>query len=240
MKVCGLAFAVVALSLAGCGGSGSSAVRVAGGASTVAAARQGGVSGGNGIGSSTNATDGAVASTTASTAAGNIASSDGSRPSVSTGVPYEVHTTSMEPNYRFGSTVYYDPASTHPRIGDVVIFYLPVGGRHGSCGTVMEGQKACAIAKPGLTKTLQIKRVVGLPGDTIAIRAGRVIRNGRPEPEPRTIHCGPEPGCDFPTPIVVPAGAYYVMSDNRGLSQEDSRVWGAVPQAAIAGTVEGG
>ncbi len=161
-------------------------------------------------------------------------------PSASTGVPYEVHTLSMEPTYRFGAKVYYDPTRTHPRIGDVIIFYLPRGGRNSSCGTVMEGQKACAVAKPGLTKTLAIKRVVGLPGDTIAIRHGRVIRNGRPEPEPRTLGCGSEAGCEFPTAIAVPAGAYYVMSDNRALSHEDSRLWGAVPQAAIVGTVEDG
>lgn len=167
--------------------------------------------------------------------------SAGASPSASTGVPYTVHTTSMEPSYRYGSTVYYDPTRTHPQIGDVILFYLPVGGKHGSCGAVMEGKQACARAKPGLTRTLAIKRVVGLPGDTIAIRAGRVIRNGEAEPEPSTIHCKPgEQGCEFPTTITVPAGTYYVMSDNRQLFEEDSRVWGALPQAAIVGTVERG
>jgi signal peptidase I len=164
----------------------------------------------------------------------------GGAPNASTGVPYEVHTTSMEPTYKFGTEVYYDPTRTHPQVGEVVVFYLPVGGTDSACGTVMEGRRACAVAKPGLTSMLAVKRVVGLPGDTIAIREGRVIRNGQPESEPPTIHCGSEPGCEFPEAIAVPAGSYYVMADNRQLYHEDSRLWGAVPQAAIVGTVEGG
>jgi signal peptidase I len=146
----------------------------------------------------------------------------------------------MEPTYSFRAKVYYNPTRTRPRIGNAIIFYLPVGGRNSTCGTVIEGRKACAVAKPGLTKTLVIKRVVGLPGDSIAVHEGRVIRNGRPEPEPPTIRCGSESGCEFPEAIKVPAGAYYVMGDNRQLFHEDSRVWGAVPQAAIVGIVEGG
>jgi signal peptidase I len=146
----------------------------------------------------------------------------------------------MEPTYRLGTKVYYDPAWTHPQIGDVIVFYLPVGGTEGSCGTVMEGRKACAVAKPGLTKDLVMKRVVGLPGDRIAIREGRVIRNGRPGQEPPTIPCGTELGCNFPEAITVPADSYYVMVDNRALYHQDSRLWGAVPQTAIVGTVENG
>ncbi len=231
-----LAAALGTLGLAGCGGS-SSTAKAASAASTAKVAAVAGTSGRR---SAAGGRAGAGASGADAGGSGTRSGAKSDAPGVSTGVPYEVHTISMEPTYRFGAKVYYDPTRTHPQIGDVIVFYLPVGGRNSSCGTVMEGQQACAVAKSGLTKKLAIKRVVGLPGDTIAIRHGRVIRNGRPEPEPRTLGCGAEAGCEFPTPITVPADAYYVMSDNRALAHEDSRLWGAVPQAAIVGTVEGG
>jgi signal peptidase I len=237
-----LATALATLALAGCGGSSSSsAAKPAGAASTATAPAAAAAP-------AVTAPATAAAASGRGSAAGGSAHATGSSgsgaksgtPSASTGVPYEVHTLSMEPTYRFGAKVYYDPTRTHPQIGEVIVFYLPRGGRNSSCGSVMEGQQACAVAKPGLTKMLAIKRVVGLPGDTIAIRHGRVLRNGRPEPEPRTLGCGAEAGCEFPTPITVPAGAYYVMSDDRAFAHEDSRLWGAVPQAAIVGIVEGG
>jgi signal peptidase I len=159
-------------------------------------------------------------------------------PSPSTGVPFTVPGGSMEPTYEAESTVYYDPAATHPQIGDVIVYYVPVGATDSSCATVMAGGAACADSRPGLTTSMAMKRVVGLPGDTIAINEGRVIRNGQPESEPPTLPCGKEAGCNFPTPITVPAGEYYVLGDNRGLYHEDSRVWGGLPQAAIIGTVE--
>jgi signal peptidase I len=152
-------------------------------------------------------------------------------------VPYEVRTVSMAPNYPLERTVYYDPALIHPRIGDVVIFHTSPGAAHGSCGTPEIGGAPCVYPVPGLTKALAIKRVVGLPGDTIVIREGRVIRNGHPEPEPHTTPCGKEPGCEFPKAVTVPAGYYYVMSDDRQFFNEDSRLLGAIPQGAIVGTV---
>jgi signal peptidase I len=237
-----LAAALGTLAIAGCGG-GSNTTNVATVASTTTAP-QSTVSTATGTSGRTSTASGKAQAVGSGTGAGDSGASGESAkrstPSASTGVPYEVHTTSMEPTYGFGAKVYYDPTRTHPQIGDVIVFYLPVGGRDSSCGTVMEGNGACAVAKPGLTHTLVIKRVVGLAGDTIAIHEGRVIRNGRPEPEPPTVHCGSEAGCEFPTAITVPADSYYVMSDNRQLYHEDSRVWGAVPQAAIVGTVEGG
>jgi len=108
----------------------------------------------------------------------------------------------------------------------------------------MIGGRACANPVPGQTKAklTSFKRVVGLPGDSIAIHEGRVIRNGQPEAEPPILPCGKaeKVECEFPTPLTVPAGHYYLMADNRGLPKEDSRIFGAVPQEYILGTVEGG
>lgn len=178
--------------------------------------------------------------------AGSGASAGSSAPSANTGIPYEVNTTSMEPTFQPETKIYYDPTRTHPQIGEVVVFYLPAGAEEGgACGEVMAGGRACTTPVPGLTKNkeMSFKRVVGLPGDTIAIREGHVIRNGQPEqPEPPTLPCEKDEklNCEFPTPITVPAGSYYLMADNRGLYKEDSRLLGAIPQEYILGTVEGG
>jgi signal peptidase I len=159
------------------------------------------------------------------------------------GVPYTIETSSMEPTYQPETKIYYDPTATHPQVGQVIVFYLPAGGEEGACGEPLIGGRACATPEPGMTKAklTSFKRVVGLPGDTIAIHEGRVIRNGQPEAEPPTLPCGKDEKveCEFPTPITVPAGHYYVMADSRGLPKEDSRIFGAVPQEYILGTVVG-
>jgi signal peptidase I len=162
-------------------------------------------------------------------------------PAADKGVPYTVSTTSMEPTYKGETTVYYDPTRTHPRIGDVIIFRLPTGANGGGCRKVPVGGAPCQYPVPGLLKKTGIKRVVGLSGDTIAVHAGHVIRNGRPESESPTLPCGQDErtACEYPKAITVPAGHYYVMADYRAAAKEDSRVFGAVPQEAVLGTVEG-
>jgi signal peptidase I len=156
------------------------------------------------------------------------------------GVPYLVSTNSMLPTYKPQSTVYYDPTRTHPAVGDVIVFYYPVGVKDGSCGNNPQPQQACEDPALGLTQQLGIKRVVGLPGDTIAIRDGHVIRNGQAAGEPDTLACGTGPGCEYQRPLTVPAGHYYVLSDNRALYFQDSRVWGSLPQEAVIGAVVDG
>lgn len=83
-----------------------------------------------------------------------------------------------------------------------------------------------------------IKRVVGLPGDRIAMVAGQVLRNGQKETEPYTVQCAGAPSCEFPSAVTIPAGNYFVLGDNRPDS-DDSRFWGPVPQADILGVVVG-
>jgi signal peptidase I len=205
-----------------------------------------------GCGGSSHAAGPAAASVNAAAAGGtgtttsptSTAGTGTSAPNASTGVPYTVETSSMEPTFQPETQIYYDPTRTHPRIGEVIVFYLPAGGTEGACGEALVGGRPCANPEPGMTKAklTSFKRVVGLPGDSIAIREGRVIRNGQPETEPPLLPCGKDEKveCEFPTPITVPANHYYVMADNRGLPKEDSRIFGAVPQEYILGTVEGG
>ena len=160
------------------------------------------------------------------------------------GVPYEVHTAAMEPTYKPFSTVYYVPTQTQPQVGQVILYYLPAGAEEGTCASPEIGGRACAASTPGLSHTLSLARVVGLAGEQIAVVNGLVVRNGQPVSEPSIQPCGEkdledEPGCEYPKAITVPAESYYVMADNRLLFQDDSRGFGAVPQAAVVGTLLG-
>jgi len=77
-----------------------------------------------------------------------------------------------------------------------------------------------------------IKRVVGLPGDTVEIREGRVYVNGTYLPEPYV----PPESADFGamSATQIPAGEYFVMGDHR-TSSNDSRIFGPVPRKFIYG-----
>ena len=77
-----------------------------------------------------------------------------------------------------------------------------------------------------------IKRIIGLPGDTIEIKAGVVYVNGELLDEPYLI---PEfmDKRTFDARTVDP-GYYYVLGDDRKYSS-DSRVWGLVPERYIYG-----
>ena len=76
-----------------------------------------------------------------------------------------------------------------------------------------------------------IKRVVGLPGDTVEGRNSHVYINGRLLDEP---YLRPSVITDDFSPRRVPAGHYFVMGDNRGNST-DARVFGPIPRSLIVG-----
>ena len=76
-----------------------------------------------------------------------------------------------------------------------------------------------------------IKRVIGLPGETVQGKDGAILVNGRPLREPYL-----EQGVvtsDF-APRRIPAGSIWVMGDNRGNSS-DSRVFGPITESSVVG-----
>ncbi len=79
---------------------------------------------------------------------------------------------------------------------------------------------------------LLVKRVVGLPGETLSIRDGQVYINGTPLEEP---YIQGEPWGNYP-PTHIPEGYVFLLGDNRNNSS-DSRVFGPVPITNILGHV---
>jgi signal peptidase I len=86
------------------------------------------------------------------------------------------------------------------------------------------------IANIGLPDHPYIKRVVGLPGDTVEIIGGWLVVNDALIDEP---YLGTPDGFDYPETI-VPEGMIFVLGDNRRIS-EDSRTWGPVPIGDVIG-----
>jgi len=91
--------------------------------------------------------------------------------------------------------------------------------------------KAPKNSDPGIDDL--VKRVIGLPGESVSGHGGHVYINGQELKEPYL----PTPTftSDF-APVKIPANSYWVMGDNRGNSR-DSRVFGTIAKHEIVGRV---
>src|SRR6266705_6501614 len=150
---------------------------------------------------------------------------------------FKIPTGSMEDNLKVGDHIIvnkfiYGPASDawkrflplrDIRRGDIIVFRYPL--------------------QPD---TDFVKRVIGMPGDTVEIRDKKVSVNGKQLDEPYVIHedaqtyplqpALPEPyrSRDQFGPYTVAPDSYFAMGDNRDRSS-DSRYWGTVPRSMIKG-----
>ncbi len=86
-------------------------------------------------------------------------------------------------------------------------------------------------SKPSGPGRCVVKRVIGLPGETVQVTADQVLIDGTPLAEPYVAHRGGPTGV-----YQVPADSYFVLGDNRALSS-DSRAWKRpfVPRSALKG-----
>ena len=155
--------------------------------------------------------------------------------------PYRIPSGSMEPTLDVGQRVLVDRIGTNfgkPHVGEIAVFHPPEGATEEECGSsarINPGGAACdqPVAKED-GGTNFIKRIVAGPGDTIKIVEGHVIRNGKRESDSYIRPCPGVSECNFPVPIKIPAGHWFMMGDNRGDS-DDSRFWGPVPTGWIIG-----
>ena len=131
--------------------------------------------------------------------------------------PHKIKGNSMEPNFHNGQYLLTDKLSYRfkvPQRGDVVVFKPPVS----------EDDE-------------YIKRIIGIPGDTISIKDGKYLINGAVLNEDYIPDATKTRGKSFLTENsekVVPEASYFVSGDNRDQSS-DSRYWGFISKDKITG-----
>jgi signal peptidase I len=151
--------------------------------------------------------------------------------------PYRIPSGSMEPTLAIGQRVLVDRIGMHfgdPSVGEIAVFNPPQNAQQEVCGVARPAGAACSAPEPKRSSTYFIKRIVAGPGDVISISEGHVIRNGKREADSYIRACAVVAQCNFPTPVKIPAGHWFMMGDNRGES-DDSRFWGPVPTGWIVG-----
>ena len=139
--------------------------------------------------------------------------------------PFALRSTSMVPTIAPGTNVLVlrpKLLTGSMRAGDIVVFHHPDG---------------FTCTGTGDASTDYLKRVVGLPGQTIWSSGDRIYIDGRALTESRWFN--PAFGELGPAPIartVIPAGSYFVLGDNR-TDPCDSRAFGPISGTALVGKV---
>lgn len=166
--------------------------------------------------------------------------------------PYRVPTGSMIPTLMIGDyifvnklayglrlpfTAYFPFSQSNPKLGDVIVFKFPVDG-----------------------ETNYVKRIVGIPGDTISITADSILRNGKKIVTKNYSGDKKDEGYNYFTEsflnksyvvrydpdmpyradvkeLKLDEESFFVLGDNRDYSY-DSRFWGTVKRSKILGRVE--
>ena len=162
--------------------------------------------------------------------------------------PYRIPSGSMEPTLKIGQRVLVNRIGmqfSDPHVGEIAVFHPPRDAQQEVCGptphVIRVGGAACPEPEPHGSGVNFIKRIVAGPGDEIYIKEGHVFRRApgqavfKQEADSYIKPCPPGAAeCNFPTPIRIPPGHWFMMGDNRGES-DDSRFWGPVPTGWIIG-----
>lgn len=149
---------------------------------------------------------------------------------------FKIPTGSMENNLLIGDHLVVNKFVFAPTATEIERMLLPV--------SPVERGDVVVFKYPEDPERDFIKRVIGLPGETLEVRRKVVYINGKPLDEPY-VHflqpASPE-GHELTSydvretygPVTIPPGNYFVMGDNRDNSQ-DSRYWGFLPAAYVKG-----
>ena len=150
---------------------------------------------------------------------------------------FSIPSPSMHPTLIEGDRVLVDRVSYRfhpPRRGDVIVFRNPhPGPSHDDAFTAFAhwlGQ-GLGLAQGGRDKDF-IKRVIGLPGDTVEMNRGQVYVNGTALREP---YISPVRDMAAYGPFVVPAGNLFVLGDNRTDSDDSRGSLGFIPMDKVLG-----
>lgn len=129
--------------------------------------------------------------------------------------PYSIPSASMVPTLEVGDRVVVSKLNKDPGRGDIIVFERPAND---------------PASGPDAPDVL-IKRVIGLPGDTVSAADGKVYVNGKAL---REAYLPRGTVTDMAEPIDVPPDEYLVLGDNRRVSQ-DGRVFGPISKDLIVG-----
>ncbi len=136
--------------------------------------------------------------------------------------PFVVKGASMEPNFYDSEYLIVDELTYRfraPERGEVVVFHPPESGTQEQ------------------SKTYYIKRVIGLPGETVEIHEGRITISNAEHPNGFVLdESYIDEYTDGDLRRVIPADEYFLLGDNRDASL-DSRSFGPIPFANVIGKV---
>ena len=146
---------------------------------------------------------------------------------------FKIPTGSMEPNLLVGDHLLVNKFIFGPTLAGLEQTLLPM--------RAVERGEVLVFKFPEDPERDFIKRVIGLPGETLEYKEQRVFINGMPLVEPYAHYQLPvsghgsngDPRIHY-GPVTIPAGHYFMMGDNRDDSQ-DSRFWGFLPRANVRG-----
>jgi signal peptidase I len=140
-----------------------------------------------------------------------------------------VPTESMTPTILVGDHFFLDKLAFPANYPEAIQKYLPSRTIHR--GEIM------AFWSPENPDLRLVKRVIGLPGETVEVRHRDVYINGRKLPEPYAVHTDPVEFArrDNYGPVTLGPDQFFMMGDNRDNSN-DSRFWGPAPRQNFIGT----